>query len=793
MSWFSQRSVFFIPLTILASAAGMRAAADPAANPPHFALSIVPDHADALYHTGDLVTFTIRLQKDGTPVDGVEVKWVLSKDGVPPVREGEATLRNGQAVVTGSLGRPGFLRCDATFESEEGKPAKAAAAAGIDPWLIRPSLPTPKDFGAFWEGKQKLLAEIPINARLKPVASSEKDVEAFDLRADSLGTPVSGYFARPAGAKPKSLPAILTLQGAGVHDSNLSGAVSWAKHGLLAVDLNAHGMPNGLPPQFYNDVQATVLKDYEHAGSQSRETSYFLGMYLRVLRAIDFLASQPEWDGRTLILYGAGEGGGQAIAGAGLDSRVTLVVAAVPAMCDYSGILAGRVDAWPKLAPNGPDGKPDAAVLEASRYFDSVNFVRRIKGDILFTVGFIDTICPPTSVYAAFNQFTNLKLVKQIVKCPAADDSIAPDTEQRMREAVFKHIAERRPSLSNLDREASFVPPYPPSKAITGVVFDDSTIRIFAEGSDMWPITWADDDNLYTDFGDGGGFGGTDSLGRVSFGVARVEGNRKDYRGINIAGGENAPYPSPWNGKGVGILALGNTLYLWHSGDASEITEFKFQDLWRSDDLGAHWHPVGVRFSKKGGDFAGEDEGFHNPVFCEFGRGNAGARDDYVYCYAPDIIDPSSWYVQVPGRISLFRVLRSKIESKADYEFFAGPGPDSEPLWTKVPSQRKPVWEDSVNGTHRMAVSYNPVLKRYLLTTVTINRRGWMSIYDAPEPWGPWTHVHTEFKPERWGTLTILFSFVNKWLSPDGRDFVMVYAKNDHWASIEGHFQVPGK
>jgi hypothetical protein len=92
-----------------------------------------------------------------------------------------------------------------------------------------------------------------------------------------------------------------------------------------------------------------------------------------------------------------------------------------------------------------------------------------------------------------------------------------------------------------------------------------------------------------------------------------------------------------------------------------------------------------------------------------------------------------------------------------------------------------------------MAVSYNPMLKRYLLTTVTINRHGWMSIYDAPEPWGPWTHVHTEFRPERWGTLTILFSFVNKWLSPDGRDFVMIYARNDHWVSIEGHFLVPGK
>ena len=67
-----------------------------------------------------------------------------------------------------------------------------------------------------------------------------------------------------------------------------------------------------------------------------------------------------------------------------------------------------------------------------------------------------------------------------------------------------------------------------------------------------------------------------------------------------------------------------------------------------------------------------------------------------------------------------------------------------------------------------------------------------MSIYDAPEPWGPWTHVHTELNPQRWGTLTILFSFVNKWLSPEGLDFVMVYAKNDHWATVEGRFITSG-
>jgi hypothetical protein len=336
--------------------------------------------------------------------------------------------------------------------------------------------------------------------------------------------------------------------------------------------------------------------------------------------------------------------------------------------------------------------------------------------------------------------------------------------------------------------QPAFTPPYPPSPVIRGVTFDDSTARTLAPGSDIWPITWADDGHLYTSWGDGGGFGGTNQDSRVSFGVARIEGGRRDYRGINLAGGKNAPHPAPFIGKSEGILALRDTLYLWRDGDGSSPGYFKFIALWRSDDHGATWRDVGVRFGKNDGDFGADDAGIFAPAFCQFGQAYSGARDNYVYVYAPDSIDPSHWHIRLPGRINLLRVPRQKVESKVDYEFFAGL--HGTPRWTKDPAQRKPVWLDAKQGTHRMAVSYNPGLKRYLLTTITQNRDGWMSIYDAPEPWGPWTHVHTEFEPERWGTYTILFTFVNKWLSSDGRDFVIVHTKDDRWATIEGRFKV---
>jgi hypothetical protein len=340
-------------------------------------------------------------------------------------------------------------------------------------------------------------------------------------------------------------------------------------------------------------------------------------------------------------------------------------------------------------------------------------------------------------------------------------------------------------------RPESFQPPYPPSNVIASLSFNDRTARTEAPGSDIFPITWAADDELYTAWGDGGGFGGNNVLGRVLLGIARISGGRDNYRGFNIAGGVDAPNPAPFGGKSEGILALRDTLYLWRDGDASSPGYFKFFELWRSDDRGATWGSTGVRFSKPdGGDFAEGDAGMFAPAFCQFGRGYTGARDEFVYVYAPDIIDPTHWNVRTPGRINLLRVPRAQIETKTAYEFFAGVDPQGQARWTSASAERQPTWADPVNGTHRIAVSYNPALKRYLLTTITIDRTGWFSVYDAPEPWGPWTHVQTEHNPERWGRLTIIFTFVNKWLSSDGREFVLVHTRNDHWSSIEGRFEL---
>lgn len=397
----------------------------PAASP----VKIVTDRADAIYKAGETATFTIE------SAEPVEVTLIFSKDGVQPQPGKKVTLAGGKLSVTGKLDEPGFLQLRAVSAQ-----STALAAAAYDPLQIKPSLPVPDDFDAFWAAQKAALAKVPLKSTLTPVETKVKGVEAFDVTIDCIGDkPVSGYLGRPKDAKLKSLPAILFVHGAGVGSSNL-GSAYWAANegGMLSLDINAHGIPNGQPKEFYTALQNGELKDYSKSGSKDRETVYFRGMFLRLIRAIDFLAAQPEWDGKTVIVYGSSQGGFQALAAAGLDERVTFICAGVPAGCDHTGGRANRVSGWPKLVPNGADGKPDAAALQASRYFDCVNFATRAKCQgAAVTVGFIDTTCPPTSVYAAYNA---LPVPKKIHFDTLAGHANTPAASKFMQEAALAHV-----------------------------------------------------------------------------------------------------------------------------------------------------------------------------------------------------------------------------------------------------------------------------------------------------------------------------------------------------------------
>lgn len=424
----SRRS--FALLALLSFAAW---AQQPAA--PTLTLKVVTDRADAIYHAGDSATFLIESSDTSLP----SVTAAVSEDGWNGQPAQTIALTQGKGSLSVKVTKPGFTLVRVTAPKTT---ASAMAAAACDPTEIKPSLPMPEDFDSFWAKQKAALAKVPVKFTLSPVPTAAKTVDAFDAQIDCLGAPVSGYYGRPKTAAPKSCPAILFVHGAGVGGSSLGGTY-WAERegGMIAMDINAHGIPNGKPADFYKQLNEGALKDYRYVGRSDRETNYFKGMFLRLVRAIDFLTAQPEWDGKTVIVYGSSQGGFQAFAAGALDERVTFICAGVPAGCDHTGISVNRINGWPKLV-SITDGKPNEAELQTARYFDNVNFAQRChaKGAAV-TVGFIDTTCPPTSVYAAFNALT---IPKKIHIDTLAGHKNTPEATKFMQEAALAHVREMK-------------------------------------------------------------------------------------------------------------------------------------------------------------------------------------------------------------------------------------------------------------------------------------------------------------------------------------------------------------
>lgn len=295
------------------------------------------------------------------------------------------------------------------------KKQKQALGMMVAPLKLKPGTDRPKDFDTYWSHEKQQLEALRMEVKKKDVEMKDDGYVCQDIEINCAGPkPARGYFAKPEKAKVRSLPIVLLVHAAGVKGdwcrSKAEAALRYAKmgNGALCFDLNAHGMLNGQPDEYYNDLENGELKNYYIQGIESRDEFYFRGMYLRLLRTIEFLTRQPEWDKKRIIVIGESQGGGQALAAAGLDPRVSAVVATVPAMCDWGGTLVGRKGGWPQpLEHNGNKEK----IVNTISYFDAAHLLKNSKATIVVEVGLIDQTCPSTSVYAAINQAKGARII----------------------------------------------------------------------------------------------------------------------------------------------------------------------------------------------------------------------------------------------------------------------------------------------------------------------------------------------------------------------------------------------
>jgi hypothetical protein len=330
------------------------------------------------------------------------------------------------------------------------------------------------------------------------------------------------------------------------------------------------------------------------------------------------------------------------------------------------------------------------------------------------------------------------------------------------------------PQAASRQQSQIVAAPYPQSSVIARIEWAPAReiIRL-APGSDTWPLTWADDGHLYTAYGDGWGFEPKIEK-KVSLGLARVEGFPPEIRGVNLRSGIEEPGAGPRGRKASGMLMVDGTLYMFlrnadRQGQRSRV-------VW-SADRGKTWSEADWTF-----------ETFGYPTFLNFGQNYAGARDAFVYVVSHD--NPSAY--EAADRFILMRVPKGRIHERNAYEFFVKRDGQNRPVWTRRIDERGAVFEHA-GRCYRSGISYNAGLRRYLWTQIVpsgntrftggagdVRFEGGFGVYDAPEPWGPWT---TAFYTGEWdvgpGETS---SLPPKWMSADGRTAYLVFSGEDHFS-----------
>lgn len=385
---------------LLTAACAMAAAAQIRGN--EISVIVSPDHSDWTYSLGESCTFTARVVKAQNLLPGVTVDYELGPEMYPTETKQGVTLDDGTLTLKGKMTQAGFLRCKVTAHVGDNTYVGMATAA-YAPETITPVTPMPDDFEQYWAETLERARWTPLNAvtRLLPERCTELDnVYEVSFNARSWGERMYGILTIPKAEG--TYPALLRVPGAGVRP--YTGDTYTAPGKAIVLEIGIHGVPVTMEQSVYDDLANSALRNYWTFLRDNRDEFYYNRVIVGALRAVDLICSLPQYNGKALGVTGSSQGGFLSIATAALDSRVTFLAPVHPALCDLEGWYSDRACGWPhyyRYYGAGTDAQRSAA-----RYYDTANFARLLKVPGWYSWGYNDDVCPPTSMYAAYNSIT---------------------------------------------------------------------------------------------------------------------------------------------------------------------------------------------------------------------------------------------------------------------------------------------------------------------------------------------------------------------------------------------------
>lgn len=374
-------------------------------------VTVTPDRQDWNYKVGEKANFVVNVRKSGTLLDNVKVGYEAGPVMYPNAKK-SVTLKDGTMKWTGEMKTPGFYRLK-VIAHVGNKNYEGLCTAAFSPEKVQPYAQEPKDFDAFWKNALDEARQNDLNpTKVLLPERCTKDVNVYEISYNNnrWGSKMYGILSIPV--KPGKYPALLRVPGAGVRP--YSGDSYTAAGKCIVLEIGVHGVPVTMEQKIYDDLANGALQGYWATNLDDPNRNAYKRIVTGAVRGVDMIASLDDWDGKTLGVTGASQGGFLSLAVAALDKRVTFLGAIHDAMCDYEAEIHGVAGGWPHYFYKedksfGAAGKEqklseiEKARVEGARYYDGVNFARRITVPAWFSFGYNDEVVPPTSAYGLYN------------------------------------------------------------------------------------------------------------------------------------------------------------------------------------------------------------------------------------------------------------------------------------------------------------------------------------------------------------------------------------------------------
>ena len=281
----------------------------------------------------------------------------------------------------------------------------------------RSDVTPPDDLQEFWAGTLAAARALGGTPTLAPTATPLRLIETFDVTFPGYaGDPIKAWLHRPAGAS-EALPCVVEYRGYGGGRGLAHEVVHWAVAGYAHFVMDSRGQGSDSTtgetpdPHPSTAAQPGVMT----RGILDRDTYYYRRLFTDAVRAVDAVRALPQVDATRVALAGASQGGGMSLAVAGLVPDLVGVMTDVPYLCDMRRATEigdkepyGEIVRYLKAHRDQVD-----QVFETLRCFDGAVLATLATAPALFSVALMDEICPPSTVYAAYNAYAGPKEIRE--------------------------------------------------------------------------------------------------------------------------------------------------------------------------------------------------------------------------------------------------------------------------------------------------------------------------------------------------------------------------------------------